>query len=279
MLASLRTVSSALLTLCLSTGIANAWEPRPGWTDSYAVGGICYCDSTNFDHGIGKIKQLASDGYQRTVEQICADIKTKFGVGALEGRIPYNTIACGNAPANDAPDEDLKTGCPGRVDRGDAGCFDIGPEWPLDRIYGAPIEALDRSDWQITASDNQKNTSAMTDGQSKSRWSTNKLQSPGQWIEVDLGSLYKVNVIDLESIDSRHDYPAGWTLQVSADKKHWAEVASHSATVEQPLQQGEITRLLFPEIQTQYLRITQTGSSKQYYWSVHELFIGYLSVK
>lgn len=30
---------------------AQQWNPRPGWKDSYAVDGVCYCDWNGFDHG------------------------------------------------------------------------------------------------------------------------------------------------------------------------------------------------------------------------------------
>ncbi|OED37975.1 hypothetical protein AB833_21585 [Chromatiales bacterium (ex Bugula neritina AB1)] len=116
--------------------ISKRWKPYKSWRDSYSVDGICYCDSSNYDHGIGAVLIDTPDGRQRTVVQICNDIKTTYGTGRVSDRIPYNTIACGNAPANNAPDEDLKTGCPGRVDQGSSGCFQIGPPWPLDALYG-----------------------------------------------------------------------------------------------------------------------------------------------
>lgn len=267
----------AVLTLLFIVSNADAWEPRPGWRDSYAVDGMCYCDSSNYDHGIGKITVPASDGYSRSVQQICEDIKSKLGVGAKEGRIPYNTIACGNAPANDAVDEDLVTGCPGRVDLGNAGCFDIGPKWPLDKIYGLPVRTIDRSDWQISASDNQKNTAAMADGNSQTRWTTNRHQTHGQWLEIDLGALYKLNVVDLETVASRHDFPVEWLLEVSVDGQQWSVAGSSEVSGDQALlQRGEITRMRFSEARVRHLRITQTGQSKKYYWSVHELTAGYL---
>lgn len=114
------------------------WRPVAGWRDSYAVDGICYCDSTNYDHGIGEIMVSTPDGQRRSVVQICEDIKATFGTGRISDRIPYNTIACGHGPANNAPDENLQSGCPGRVDRGAAGCFELGPAWPLDLLYSDP---------------------------------------------------------------------------------------------------------------------------------------------
>ena len=267
------TVLSVLLVLFMSTA-GHAWNPRPGWRDSYAVDGICYCDSSNYDHGIGDVTILSPDGHRRSVQQVCADIKSAFGEGPLEGRKPYNTIACGNAPANDAPDEDLVNGCPGRVDRGKAGCFDIGPDWPLDALYGAPAKLLDRSDWKIKASHHSDNTAAMADGNRATRWSTRQPQQPGQWIAIDLGQGALINSVEIDSTGSKQDYPVAWELEVSDDGTDWSVV---SDSLSSAYVGGELVLIRFPEVHTQHVRLTQTGESDKYYWSVHEVFIGHWS--
>ncbi len=111
---------------------ALAQNPQPNWKDSYSVGGKCYCDSSNFDHGLDKKTALTPIG-ELNVVVICADIKSAIGEGPTADRIPYNDIQCGNGPANDAADE---TECPGRVDMGSAGCNIIGPKWDLVSVYG-----------------------------------------------------------------------------------------------------------------------------------------------
>ena len=108
------------------------WNPNSGWEDSYAVDGVCYCNSSNYDHGLDNKTANTPIG-RLNVMEICNDIRSVLGEGRRSGRIPYNDIQCGNGPANDAPDE---TGCPGRVDIGSAGCDDIGPRWDLDAVYG-----------------------------------------------------------------------------------------------------------------------------------------------
>lgn len=250
---------------------AYAWNPRPSWRDSYEVDGICYCDSSNFDHGIGDREIRTPDGYKRSVRQICADISKRYGTGAVDSRVPYNTIACGNAPANDAPDEDLISGCPGRVDLGSAGCFEIGPQWPLAELYGTPLKALDRSLWQISVSDNARASAAMVDGNITTRWTSNKKQTPGLWIQIDLGGQFKINVVDLDSSASQTDFPVSWILETSMDGHDWALSSSgHS----EELAGAAITRLKFPQVSARYLRVTQTGQSNRFFWSVHELHIG-----
>lgn len=121
------------VALLLLAGAAQAdWNPRPTWKDSYAVDGVCYCDSSNFDHNLGS-KSAPTPIGQLNVRRICADIRDVLGTGRTDGRVPYNDIQCGNGPANDAADE---AGCPGRVDRGSSGCSMIGPRWNLEAVYG-----------------------------------------------------------------------------------------------------------------------------------------------
>lgn len=253
--------------------IVLAWKPHPGWRDSYGVDGICYCDTTNFDHGIGDKTVLSPDGYRRSVRQVCADIRQRYGEGAKHGRIPYNTIACGHGPANDAADEDLISGCPGRVDIGEAGCFDTGPQWPLNDLYGPAIQALDRSLWTLNASVNTKGLNALIDGKAQSRWTTNTQQAPGQWIEIDLGTSQLINRIELESVGSPNDYPVQWRIE---DRTNAAAPTELPAVAEFT---GEITRFVIPDTKLQRLRIVQTGSSARWYWSIHELHVGYIAAR
>ncbi|MEE9335912.1 MAG: hypothetical protein V3U65_17610 [Granulosicoccaceae bacterium] len=127
----LRSVVGVLLFTISTIALAD-WNPRPGWKDSYAVGGVCYCDSTNYDHNLSS-KSADTPIGPKNVVQICNDIRRKLGTGSTKGRIPYNDIQCGHGPANDAADE---KGCPGRVDIGSKGCDVKGPRWDLQAVYG-----------------------------------------------------------------------------------------------------------------------------------------------
>lgn len=267
-----RVAALPVLLAVLASSTSHAWNPRPGWRDSYSVDGVCYCDSSNYDHGIGDKTVQTPDGLKRSVQQVCADIKATFGEGAIEGRIPYNTIACGNAPANDAPDEDLVNGCPGRVDRGDAGCFEIGPQWPLAQLYGAPAQLLDRSNWKIAASHQSRNTAAMADGDGATRWTTKQTQQPGQWITVDLAEPALINSLQLDSTGSRQDFPLAWVLEVSDDGVLWTAASDSDSS---NYVGGGVALLRFPEVKTQHLRLMLTAASDKFYWSIHEIYIGY----
>lgn len=99
--------------------------PRASWADSYSANGSCWIAST-FDHGAGDLIVSTPAGL-RTVREVRAAIGP--GPGAA-GNPRYNDVQCGNGPANDRGDEDPGQ-CPGRVDRGAAGCMTIGPRWDL----------------------------------------------------------------------------------------------------------------------------------------------------
>jgi hypothetical protein len=265
-------IFSALLGVVLgvsAVSIAAQWEPRPGWRDSYSVDGVCYCDSSNYDHGIGTKTVLAPDGFRRSVKQVCTDIESRFGKGSRDNRIPYNTIACGHGPANDAPDEDLVNGCPGRVDIGNAGCFETGPEWPLAALYGEPMQPLDRSSWSITANVNANSLSALADGNPQTRWSTGTAQKEGQWVEIDFGRLQLVDQIVMNTTASPNDYPRHIRLE-----NHTADgvIENLPFTLEFS---GEVTRLTLQPTQLHKIRIIQTGTTDHWYWSIHELHVGY----
>jgi len=110
-------------------------NPRVSFQDSYSVDGVCYCNSSNFDHNIGDVLVDTPVGEMRVIE-VCADIRSVLGTGRSNGRIPYNDIQCGNGPANDAGDED-QDDCPGRVDIGREGCQQRGPLWDLESVYAS----------------------------------------------------------------------------------------------------------------------------------------------
>ncbi|MBX2847959.1 MAG: discoidin domain-containing protein [Acidiferrobacterales bacterium] len=258
----------ALLFVLLPSLSAAQWNPKPSWKDSYAVDGVCYCDSNGYDHGLDTKTANTPIGVQNVVD-ICEQIEEVLGEGSTSGRIPYNDIQCGNGPANDAPDE---AGCPGRVDIGPDGCDQIGPKWDLEAAYVdyaepvAPENSLDRTKWAITASHNNSEVNNMIDGSVSSRWTTREKQTSGQWIEIDLSQAKSFNRIELDSSNSANDFPSQYSFYVSNNRSNWgAAIASGSGQA--------ITKINFTTKTARYIRIEQNGSSQNYWWSIHELNI------
>lgn len=118
-----------IVALAVSVPLAEGQSgPRPGWKDSYSIGGKCYCE-TNFDHNIGG---LNVPGTSMTVREACAAAGSGPMTIGSEKRLYYNDVQCGNGPANDAGDEDW---CPGRVDMGvnnKEGCMMKGPKFSFN---------------------------------------------------------------------------------------------------------------------------------------------------
>ncbi|MGL6289222.1 MAG: hypothetical protein ACRC2H_00880, partial [Silanimonas sp.] len=144
----MKPIAWSLALLCLVAGPVSAqFNPQPGWKDSYAVGGRCYCDS-GFDHGLDR-KVVVTPAGVKSITDVCADIRRVLGDGPSVGRVPYNDIQCGNGPFNDAVDE---VGCPGRVDQGAAGCAQIGPRWDLASVYGAGTAIQNAEQFDLSGS-------------------------------------------------------------------------------------------------------------------------------
>lgn len=265
-LISNRVVMAAASVLSVLALPALAWNPSPNWKDSYAVDGVCYCDSSNYDHNLSSKTALTPIGVLNVV-RICEDIEAALGKGRTSGRIPYNDIQCGNGPANDAADE---KGCPGRVDIGSAGCDDIGPKWDLESVYGSgsnntPDGALSRDDWELSASHNERDAYLAIDNVRSTRWATDTNQASGQWFEIDLQSAQTFNSIVLETAASPNDYPRRYQVFVSNNGINWGSAIVAGAG------NGSRTTIEFNAVSSRYLRIEQTGSASKYWWSIHEI--------
>ena len=263
--------------LCCFTTAAFAQEnPQPGYKDSYAVDGVCYCDS-NFDHGIENVNISTPVG-NRTVRQVCDDIRDVLGTGRSSGRALYNDIQCGNGPANNAGDEDPGR-CPGRVDIGPGGCDDIGPRWDLDAVYlndstspnpepdpapppEPPIDANGTS-----ASHNSNAAGFAVDGNNGTRWTSETAQRSGMWFQLDLGNSQTVGSVTLDSSQSPNDEPATYTLSTSTDGSSFSNAASGSGS------SNGVTTIEFSNRSARYIRITQNGSKTRNWWSIHEMSV------
>jgi hypothetical protein len=242
---------------------AQQFNPQPGWKDSYSVGGKCYCDTNGFDHGIGT-QIVATPIGPKPVAQVCADITAKLGAGPTAGRVPYNDIQCGNGPANDQADE---SGCPGRIDLGPGGCNTIGPTWDLQSVYGAPTTVqLPRAGWTFAASNNAGAAAQAIDGSVTTRWATQQTQRPGQFFQIDLGSVQTFDRIVLNTNYNPQDFPRVYAVSLSDDGSSWrGPVASGPGST--------ITDIVLAKQNARFIRIDQNGSDGTNWWSIEDLTI------
>jgi hypothetical protein len=89
-------------------------------------------------------------------------------------------------------------------------------------------------------------------------------QHPGQWFQIDMQETRDFSCITLDNTWALWDSPAGYSVTVSNDGENWSEpVASGSG-------QLGITAIHFPKQHARHIRITQTGSSSKYHWSIYQ---------
>ncbi|MNB93326.1 F5/8 type C domain protein [compost metagenome] len=101
------------------------------------------------------------------------------------------------------------------------------------------------------------------DRNNSTRWDTKTAQVPGQIYQLDMGRMEKINRIIVDTSGSSGDYMVSYELYLSDDGLQWGSfVASGKGAV--------ITTITFPETETRFIKIVQTGK-KGNYWSIHEL--------
>lgn len=130
--------------------------------------------------------------------------------------------------------------------------------------YTGDVE-LGREGWRLSSniSPDVSDPAAAIDGNPRTRWDTGSNQTPGAYLQIDLGKEQRVGRISLEYADSPYDYPRRYEVEVSADGANWTHVASGSG-------QKERTEISFSPVQTRFIRISQKGTGGNY-WSIHEL--------
>ena len=139
--------------------------------------------------------------------------------------------------------------------------------------------ALDKHAWIATASVPDSTTPVIgtkipidisaanaLDGDHWTGWrDMTELQRPGQWFQVDMKREEHFTKVVLDNTWALWDSPETYTLTTSQDGTAWsAPIATGHGAL-------GITTITFPEQTARYLRITQTGTSAKYHWSIYEL--------
>jgi hypothetical protein len=90
-------------------------------------------------------------------------------------------------------------------------------------------------------------------------------QYPGQWFQIDMKRRQTFDKIVLDNTWALWDSPQQYEVTVSEDGSRWST----------PIATGQgklgITPITFPTQTARWVRITQTGASQTYHWSIYEL--------
>lgn len=140
--------------------------------------------------------------------------------------------------------------------------------WSIADVSLFSSNALERTGWAVTASSSGTGAGHgnVKDGNTSTRWTTGAAQTNGQWFQVDMGANIPFNQIILDTeknTSSEQDYPRGYTVQVSKDGTSWTTVASGQG-------RRKATPINFPAVTARYFKITQTGSSTNW-WTIGEM--------
>jgi mono/diheme cytochrome c family protein/glucose/arabinose dehydrogenase len=139
--------------------------------------------------------------------------------------------------------------------------------WTIEELGAATLIPLEgRHDWKLSASHNANDVGKMIDGDDATCWSSNEVQSPGIWVQIEFPAETEVAGVVLDCAQSPNDYPLGYEVEVSADGLDWGKPALRGRGVD------AVTDLIFRKPKTtRFLRITLTQTSRWNYWSIHEL--------
>jgi glucosylceramidase len=114
-----------------------------------------------------------------------------------------------------------------------------------------------------TASPAGDSPAAAVDGDASTRWSSGAAQTPGQSITADLGQPVRFSRVAVDSGDNLGDFARSFTLAASTDGLHWRTLGSYAA-------RGQLTTVSVRGTSARYLRVTNTGTSDNW-WSVADL--------
>jgi hypothetical protein len=106
------------------------------------------------------------------------------------------------------------------------------------------------------------NLAQALDGRPDTRWSSQAVQQPGMWFELNLHKIRPIRGLALDTAGSPNDYPRGYVVRVSTDRQEWVEVARNDRN-------DRALDVDFSPRPARYVRIEQTGSADQWWWSVH----------
>ncbi len=140
--------------------------------------------------------------------------------------------------------------------------------WTIAELRAALPQPLpNRPAWKFAASHNPVTAVLAVDGKLETRYDTKAFQVPGMWFQIELPAETEIGGLTLETGKSPNDYPREYKVEVSPDGQIWTKpIATGKGS-------GSTTNIHFPAVTTKFIRITQLGSVKGNYWSIHDLQI------
>ena len=129
--------------------------------------------------------------------------------------------------------------------------------------------ALSETGWTASASTSSSATDAPSnaiDGNLATRYSSDAVQAPGMWFQVNLGSSQSFNQVEMDSSNWSGDYAVGYNVEVSSDGSTFTSVATGTGT-------SSPETATFTSQTAQYIRVVLTAASTTPWWSIGEFTV------
>jgi mono/diheme cytochrome c family protein/glucose/arabinose dehydrogenase len=140
--------------------------------------------------------------------------------------------------------------------------------WTEDELQAVlPQPIHNRSAWTVTASHHPEAARLAIDGKEETRYDTAATQVPGMWFQVELPEPVDLCGVQLDAGNDQHDYPRGYTVELSDNGRDWGSAVAEGRG------RGPFIEIRFAPAHARFVRIVQTRSAANYYWSIHELQI------
>ncbi|MGL4742866.1 MAG: ThuA domain-containing protein, partial [Dermatophilaceae bacterium] len=140
-----------------------------------------------------------------------------------------------------------------------------GIQYAIGQPSGTGGKQLSRTGWQASASLQGASAAQAIDGNIATRWSTGTPMRSGMYYQLDLGASKTFSRIRLRLNDSQpNDYPRSYAVYAS----------NNSSSFGTPIATGNGSRttdITVPTKTARYVRVVQTGSDPQRYWSIYEM--------
>jgi glucosylceramidase len=139
--------------------------------------------------------------------------------------------------------------------------------WPKSAHLSSGLRAVSLAGATASASPAGQGAPALVaDSDGTTRWTSGAAQTPGQYVQLDLGRRTAFRTVAIDSGDNLGDYAHGWQLSLSDDGTHWHTAASGTGT-------GQLTTAdLHRTTSARYIRVTQTATAPNW-WSVADLHL------
>ncbi|MDX6227671.1 MAG: glucosylceramidase [Frankiales bacterium] len=144
--------------------------------------------------------------------------------------------------------------------------------WPSAPRPTSQLQAVDPAGWTATGLPSGPAdpccsgdvVSHAIDDDASTRYSSGASQTPGQYVQVDLGKARPLTQVVFDTGASTGDYPRGYAATVSGDGLHW------TTAVADGVGSGQLTTVGLDGSPVRYVRLTLTASSGSW-WSIADI--------